>query len=129
MRLKLDYTQRLNIHALMGQQRCNVDEVRAFWRLQDELKLTKEEEKAINYTVAPSRNGDPPQATWSLTNQAATEFDFPEEDYQRVRRVIKEWQPGFLASDRLWLEPLLEQFDANDSKPELVGKKKASAAN
>src|SRR5215472_9380243 len=108
MRLRLNYTQRLNIHALMGQQRCNVDEVRAFWRLQDEIRLTKDEEKAINYRVIEAQPGAGPQgATWDLTNHPATEYTFNDEDYARIERVVKEWQPGFLAAgDRQWLEPL-----------------------
>ena len=130
MTLKLSYTQRLNIHALMGQQRCSVDEVRIYWRLQDEIKLSKEEERAINYKLVAVNGGPPQQATWDITEDAPSAYDFSADDYARIRKVIKEWQPGFLTTaDRLWLEPLLAQFDASD-KPELVaGKKKASAAN
>jgi len=126
MRLRLDFTQRINIHALMGQQRCNVDDIRAYWRLQDQIQLTKEEEKAINYQVIPAQNGMPQQATWNLNGHASSEYTFSAEDYDRIRKVVKEWQPGFLATgDRLWLEPLLAQFDGNEEKE----KKKASAAN
>jgi hypothetical protein len=131
MKLRLDFTQRLNIHALMGQQRCNLDEIRAFWRLQDEIRLTKEEEKAIGYRVIEGQNGGPQGATWNLTGQQATEYVFNDDDYARIRKVVREWQPGFLAAgDRLWLEPLLAQFDVNERPAaESNGKKKASAAN
>ena len=47
MKLTLDHTQRLNLHALLGAQRSDVGSIRAIWAVQDELALDADEEKAI----------------------------------------------------------------------------------
>lgn len=129
MTLKLDFTQRLNLHALIGAQRCNVDELRAAWRLQDEIDLTDAEKKKINYRLV--RAGDQAAPAWDLVENTPTEYSFSEEDYARLKKLVKEWQPGFLTSaDRQWLQPLLDQFEGNE-KIQAVDKtvKKLRAAN
>jgi len=52
MKLVLDDTQRLNLHALMGAQRCSVDDVRFWWKLQDRIDLSDKELEAIHLTAA-----------------------------------------------------------------------------
>jgi hypothetical protein len=47
MKLTLDHTQRLNLHALLGAQRVNVAGVRAIWAIQDKLALDSAEEKTL----------------------------------------------------------------------------------
>ena len=47
MKLKLDHTQRLNLHALLGAQRADVGSIRAIWAVQDRIALDVDEEKAI----------------------------------------------------------------------------------
>lgn len=47
MKLTLDHTQRLNLHALLGTQRGDVATIRALWALQDKIALDLEEETAI----------------------------------------------------------------------------------
>ena len=47
MKLTLDHTQRLNLHALLGAQRADVGSIRAIWALQDKIALDAEEEKAL----------------------------------------------------------------------------------
>jgi len=47
MKLTLDHTQRLNLHALLGAQRADVGSVRAIWAVQDKLALDADEETAI----------------------------------------------------------------------------------
>ena len=47
MKLTLDHTQRLNLHALLGAQRADVGSIRAIWAVQDKLALDADEEKAI----------------------------------------------------------------------------------
>jgi hypothetical protein len=37
MKLTLDHTQRLNLHALLGAQRADVGSIRAIWALQDKI--------------------------------------------------------------------------------------------
>lgn len=47
MKVQLDHTQRLNLHALLGAQRGDVATVRVIWAIQDKIALTPDEEKAI----------------------------------------------------------------------------------
>ena len=47
MKLTLDHTQRLNLHALLGAQRADVGSIRAIWALQDKIALDAQEEKTI----------------------------------------------------------------------------------
>jgi len=111
MKLTLDYTQRLNLHALMGAQRASVDELRMFWRLQDEIALTPEEKDAIGYKTIQA-NGQV-QVQWDVgKNLPVQDYEFKEEEFQRLGKMVREWQPGFLiGADRVWIEPLLAQLD------------------
>ena len=113
MKLILDHTQRLNLHAIMGQQRGTVDDCRLFWRLQDRINLDDDERKAINYKIAEV-NGMP-QATWSLNGLGPATYDFSDDEIARLRRMFAEFQQGFAANDRLWLEPLLTQLEASSN--------------
>jgi hypothetical protein len=45
MKLTLDHTQRLNLHALLGAQRADVGSIRAIWAVQDRIALDAAEEK------------------------------------------------------------------------------------
>jgi hypothetical protein len=47
MKLTLDHTQRLNLHALLGAQRADVGSIRAIWAVQDRIALDADEEKAV----------------------------------------------------------------------------------
>jgi hypothetical protein len=125
MKLILDHTQRLNLHALMGAQRASLDELRMLWRLQDRIDLTEKEKAAISYKVVPLAGGGQ-QASWDLTKSLAPEpYEFNEQETARIMKVLKEWQPGYLiGADRNWLEPLLIQID---SLPEGKVDGKASA--
>ena len=122
MKLSLDHVQRLNLHVLMGMQRASVDEIRVWWRLQDRIELTAEEKKQINYRMERIGQSPVEQPTWDLTKRIAhRDFDFSTDEYDRIQRILKEWQQGFSANDRPWLEPLLEQFEStrvNGSAPD-----------
>jgi hypothetical protein len=111
MKLSLDHTQRLNLHALMGAQRTTVDEVRMWWRLQDMIDLNEAERKQINYRIETL--GGMQQPTWDVDKRLEPrEFEFTQEEHQKLEKIIKEWQNGFFAAaDRRWLEPLLVQLD------------------
>lgn len=113
MKLFLDYTQRLNLHALMGAQRATLDDLRIFWRLQDRLDLAAEEKAAIDYKVIQQPNGQA-QVQWDPEKaQVTREYEFEDADLQRLARMLKEWQPGFMiGADRRWIEPLMKQFDS-----------------
>src|SRR5215471_1082181 len=120
MRLALDYTQRLNLHALMGAQRASVDELRMFWRLQDMINLTPEERDAIGYKT--SQVGGQVQVQWdSGKNLPVQEYEFKDDEFQRLSKMVREGQSGFLiGADRIWLEPLLAQFDGGGMPPTRV---------
>lgn len=111
MKLTLDYTQRLNLHALMGAQRASLDEMRMLWRLQDQIELTAEEKAAIDYKVV-EQNGQS-QVLWNPNkNLPLKEYELADVEFQRMARTLREWQPGFLiGADRRWIEPLMAQFD------------------
>jgi hypothetical protein len=113
MKLTLDHTQRLNLHALMGAQRASLDELRMLWRLQDRIDLTADEKTAINYRVTPVAAGGV-QTTWDLTKTLPTaQYEFNEQESAKIMKVLKEWQPGYqIGADRSWLEPLLTQIES-----------------
>ena len=46
MKLTLDHTQRLNLHALLGAQRADVGSIRAIWEILDKIALHAKEERA-----------------------------------------------------------------------------------
>jgi len=113
MKLLLDSTQRLNLHALMGAQRCSVDEVRIYWKLQDKIDLSDAEKTAIDYKLIGPEGQQQP--TWKMNGEAPKEYEFSKEEFDRIKKVMKEWQQGFMTSpDRRWLEPLLDQFESAD---------------
>lgn len=109
--LILDHTTRLNLHTLIGAQRANVDDMRLWWRVQDRIELSPDEKLAIGYQVH-TQNGQH-QITWDVNcGLAPREFEFSQDEFQRIAKVVREWQPGFMISaDRIWLQPLLEQFE------------------
>lgn len=115
--LVLDHTQRLNLHALIGSQRANVDDMRLYWKVQDRIELSPDEKEAIGWHLRQNENG-PPQIAWDSTRWLAPkEIEFSPDEVQKIVKVVKEWQPGYLINaDRMWLEPLLGQLE-NGSGP------------
>lgn len=109
--LVLDHTQRLNLHALIGAQRANVDDMRLFWKIQDRIDLSPKEKEAIGYQIRQV-NGQQ-QIAWDATcGLAPVEFDFLPEEVAKLGKIVKEWSPGYMiAADRVWLEPLLGQLE------------------
>ena len=47
MKLTLDHTQRLNLHALLGAQRADMGSIRAIRSIQDRIALDADEEEAL----------------------------------------------------------------------------------
>ena len=111
MKLSLDHMQRLNLHALMGAQKVNLDDMRMLWKLQDRLDLSEEERQSIGWKTI-SVNGLE-QVAWDTRKALpGKDFEFSAEEFNRISRMLKEWQPGFLTQgDRQWLEPLLAQLE------------------
>ena len=106
MKLKLDHTQRLNLHALLGAQRADVGSIRAIWAVQDKLALDAEEEKAIE--LKREMAGGQERVLWNPSlSIPAKAFDFTEAETARMRAAVEAWSGYAVAADRRWLEPLL----------------------
>lgn len=116
MKLSLDHTQRLNLHALIGAQRASVDETRLWWKVQDRIDLSDDEKQRIGYRTQLINGMQ--QVGWDVDKQLpAKDYEFSADEFTKLNKAIKEWQPGFLIqADRLWLEPLLAQLDNGQPK-------------
>ena len=114
MKLMLDHTQRLNLHALMGAQRAALDELRMLWRLQDRIGLSDEEMAQINYRITQVNGMQ--QVQWDTSKVLAPrEYEFDATEFARLSKIVREWQPGFLiGADRQWLEPLMAQLETTN---------------
>jgi len=106
MKLKLDHTQRLNLHALLGAQRADVGSIRAIWAVQDRLALDADEEKLIE--LKREFAGGQERVLWNpALSIPAKAFDFTEAETARIRAAVEAWSGYAVAADRRWLEPLL----------------------
>ena len=113
MKLMLDHTQRLNLHALLGAQRADVGSIRAIWAIQDRLALSADEEKAIELKREIVAGQE--RVVWNPSlSIPAKEFEFTEAEIARIRAALQTWDSYGVAADRGWLEPLL---DAAASEP------------
>ena len=107
MQLTLDHTQRLNLHALLGAQRADVGSVRAIWAVQDKLALDTDQEKAIELK-RELVNGQE-RTVWNPTlSIPPQEFEFSDVETARIKAAIQAWDSYGAATDRRWLEPLIE---------------------
>jgi len=109
MKLTLDHTQRLNLHALLGAQRADVRSIRAIWAVQDKLALDADEEKVIELK-REMMNGTE-RTVWNPTlSIPAVELEFTDADGARIKAAIEMWDAYSAAADRRWLEPLIDTF-------------------
>jgi hypothetical protein len=106
MKLTLDQSQRLNLHALLGAQRADVGSIRAIWAVQDKLALDSDEEKALE--LKREMVGGLERVVWnaelSLPGKA---FEFSDPEANRIRAAIQTWDSYVVNNDRSWLEPLI----------------------
>ncbi len=99
--LDLDHVQRLNLHALLGQQTAIVGQIRPIWALQKRLDLNKEEAAAIGL------NRD--AMTWDAGGiLEPKQFTFTDTEVSLIRPALE--RATFPAAARSWLEPLLDVF-------------------
>jgi len=106
MKLTLDHTQRLNLHALLGAQRADVGSIRAIWAVQDKLALDADEEKAIelNRDIVSGHE----RTLWNQSlSIPAKDFEFSDAEVARLKAAIEMWDKYGAASDRRWLEPVI----------------------
>jgi hypothetical protein len=106
MKLTLDHTQRLNLHALLGAQRADVGSIRAIWAVQDKLALDGEEEKGIE--LKRELVGGQERTVWNPSlSIPAREMNFTDVEVARIKAAIETWDAYGAAADRRWLEPLI----------------------
>jgi hypothetical protein len=114
MKLTLDHTQRLNLHALLGAQRADVGSIRAIWSIQDRIALAADEEKAVELKreMVAGQEG----VVWNpALSLPAREFEFTDPEVARIRAALQTWDSYGANADRRWLEPLLEVLFRTDT--------------
>ena len=107
MKLTLDHTQRLNLHALLGAQRADVGSIRAIWAVQDKIALCADEERALE--LKRETMGGQDRMVWNADlSLPAKEFEFSDSDTARIRSALQAWAHYAAGADRLWLQPIIE---------------------
>jgi len=107
MKLMLDHTQRLNLHALLGAQRADVGSIRAIWAVQDKIALDAEQENALE--LKRETTGGQERVVWNADlSLPAKEFEFSDLEAARVRSALQTWESYVAGSDRRWLQPLVD---------------------
>ena len=106
MKLTLDHTQRLNLHALLGAQRADVGSIRAIWALQDKVALDADEEKALELKRELVAGQE--RVLWNPSLSILTkDLEFTDAEITRIKAAIETWDGYIAAADRRWLEPLI----------------------
>jgi hypothetical protein len=112
MKLTLDHTQRLNLHALLGAQRADVGSIRAIWAIQDRIALDADEERAVELKRDIVAGQE--RVVWNPALSIPTEeFEFTAAETARIRVAVEACDSYSASSDRRWLEPLVSTlFDS-----------------
>ena len=106
MKLTLDHTQRLNLHALLGAQRADVGSIRAIWAVQDRIALDAGEEKAVELKREMVAGQE--RVVWNpALSIPAKEFEFTDPEVSRIKAALQTWDSYGASSDRRWLQPLV----------------------
>ena len=107
MKLTLDHTQRLNLHALLGAQRADVGSVRSIWSIQDRLALDADVEKAVELKREIVSGQE--RVVWNpALSIPAREFEFTDPEVARLKAALQMWDSYGANTDRRWLQPLVE---------------------
>ena len=86
MKLTLDHTQRLNLHALLGAQRADVGSIRAIWAVQDRIALNADEEKTLE--LKREMTGGQERVVWNADlSLPAREFEFTAPEVARLKAL------------------------------------------
>jgi len=106
MTLKLDYLQRISLRNVIGSQNATVDDMRAWWGLQDKLILTEKEAEDIGFKMDYLTGAQ----VWDPLAKVpeAKDMEFTAGQVERLKRMLKECR--LQPSNRGWLEPLLNQL-------------------
>src|ERR1035441_2127287 len=90
MKLTLDHTQRLNLHALLGAQRADVGAIRAIWGVQDKIALDAEEEKTLAVTREITNGLE--RFVWNpALSIPAREFELVDAEVARLKAALATW--------------------------------------
>jgi hypothetical protein len=109
MKLTLDHTQRLNLHALLGAQRADVGSIRAIWAVQDRIALDADEEKAVELNREMVAGQE--RVVWNpVRSIPAKDFEFVDGELARIKAAIQRWDSYTVGADRRWLEPLVSSL-------------------
>ena len=109
MKLMLDHTQRLNLHALLGAQRADVGSIREIWAVQDKLALDAGQETLIELKREMVNGTE--RTVWNPTlSIPAQDFEFSDVETARIKAAIQTWDSYAASADRRWLEPLLDKL-------------------
>jgi hypothetical protein len=107
MKLTLDHTQRLNLHALLGAQRADVGSIRAIWAVQDKVALDADEEMSLELK-RELVNGQE-RTVWNPSLSIPPhDFEFSDVETARIKSAIQTWDSYTASADRRWLEPMIE---------------------
>lgn len=113
MRLTLDHTQRLNLHALLGAQRADVGSIRAIWSIQDRVALDAEEEKTLEVKLEMVAGQE--RVVWNpALSLPAKEFEFTDPEIARIKAALQTWDSYGVNADRRWLQPLVSALFPTD---------------
>ncbi len=111
MKLKLDHTQRLNLHALLGAQRADVGSIRAIWNIQDRIALDADEEKGVELKREMVAGQE--RVVWNpAISIPAQDFEFSDPEVARIKAALQTWDSYGADADRGWLEPLVRDLFA-----------------
>ena len=114
MKLLLDHTQRLNLHALLGAQRADVGSIRAIWAIQDRIALDPDEERAVELKRDIVAGQE--RVVWNpALSIPAEEFEFTAAETTRIKAAVTAWDSYGATSDRHWLEPLVSELFSNQA--------------
>lgn len=107
MKLLLNHTQRLNLHALLGAQRADVGSIRAIWAVQDRIALDTDEERVVE--VKREMVAGQERVVWNPTlSLPPKELEFSDPEVARIKAAIQMWVSYGVNADRRWLEPVIE---------------------
>ena len=107
MKLTLDHTQRLNLHALLGAQRADVGSIRAIWAVQDRIALDADEEKTLGVKHEVANGLE--RVIWNPALAVSVrEFELVDAEVCRLKAALIAWDSYTTGADRRWLEPLLD---------------------
>lgn len=117
MTLSLDFRQRLNLVAVLGETDAKGRELHAVWHLQDALELDPAEKEAVEFREQ-SLDGQQYRYWNDAKSMTLRSFDLAEADLACLRKAIEEF-PRFKPSrDRIWLAPVKAQLANGQPKTE-----------